>query len=140
MISAEQHIFLKALSEQGNVTAAAQAAELPRRSVYRMRAQNPEFAQAWDNALDEATDHLAHEAMRRALTGVEEVRYFKGEPIGTVRKYSDQLLMFLLRAYRPTVFAQKKKEPTPHDNAVLDNARQELIKKMAKINKEDDAK
>ena len=108
---------------------AARHAGLSRSTLYRHRAQDHAFAKAWDLALDEATDRLAGEAVRRAVTGVEEVRYFKGEPIGSVRKYSDQLLMFLLRAYRPSVFGRSTKGQDQIDAASPDDARQELIEK-----------
>ena len=42
------------------------------------------------------------EARRRAVEGVEEpVGWFQGTPGGTVRKYSDTLLIFLLKGARP---------------------------------------
>lgn len=130
--------FITALAQHGNVTAAALAAGFSRSSAYRHRSQDPAFAQAWDAAIDEATDLLASEAMRRALQGVEEIRYFKGEPIGTVRKYSDQLLMFLLRAYRPSVFGNAKKGTQSRDQQSSDHARKELIAKMASLDGKDD--
>ncbi len=67
-VSNDWHEFINALSKHGNVTAAAACyAGLSRSRVYRLCTQDEEFAQAWDAALDEATDQLANEAMRRAL-------------------------------------------------------------------------
>ena len=139
MTSTEYNRFLLALSEHGNVTSAARQAGLSRSTLYRVRAQDSDFARAWENALDESTDRLAGEAVRRAMNGVEEVRYFKGEPIGSVRKYSDQLLMFLLRAYRPSVFGHSRKGHAPRDASNPDDARQELIQKMATLSSKYDA-
>lgn len=96
--------FIRTLAMTGNVTASAEAVGLARHMVYDWRKQDAAFASRWEEALAVAVDALAMEARRRALDGVEEVRYFQGEPIGTIRKYSDQLLMFLLRAYDPQTF------------------------------------
>jgi hypothetical protein len=138
MIAVELQAFIQALSDHGNVTTAAKQAGVSRSWVYRHRVQNHEFSQAWDQAIEEAADRLAGEAVRRALNGVEEVRYFKGEPVGVVRKYSDQLLMFLLKAYKPSVFGHSKKGQKPRDGSKSDHARQELIKKMASFDRKDD--
>jgi transposase-like protein len=97
-------LFLTQLAETGNVSASADEAGLPRHQVYDWRRQDEAFARRWEDALMVAVDKLAFEARRRALDGVEEVRYFQGEPVGSIRKYSDQLLMFLLRAYDPDTF------------------------------------
>ena len=96
--------FIRQLAMTGNVTTSAEAVGVARHMVYEWRKQDPSFARKWEEALAIAVDALAMEARRRALDGVEEVRYFQGEPIGTIRKYSDQLLMFLLRAYDPETF------------------------------------
>lgn len=96
--------FIRQLAMTGNVTTSAEAVGVARHMVYEWRKQDPVFARKWEEALAIAVDALAMEARRRALDGVEEVRYFQGEPIGTIRKYSDQLLMFLLRAYDPETF------------------------------------
>lgn len=104
-----KELFLKALSETGNVAAAARMAELSRNSAYRLRSSDPDFAAGWEDALETATDLLAAEAWRRALEGVEEPRFHKGEQQGTVTKYSDGLLMFLLKAHRPQVYRDKAK-------------------------------
>jgi hypothetical protein len=94
----QQQQFLTALAMTGIVSDAAKAAGINRSTAYRYRAQHKSFAEDWDHAKDDAIDRLAGVAIQRAVNGIEEVRYFKGEPIGTVRRYSDQLLMFLLRA------------------------------------------
>ena len=137
MITEQQQKFIQDLALHGNVTEAAKNAIIPRSSLYRYRAANPEFAKAWDGAREQATDKLADEAMRRAVSGVEEVRYFKGEPIGTVRKYSDQLLMFLLRAYRPQVFGSKQINELS-DGGDNEYDREDLVEKMETLTKPDE--
>ena len=137
MTENQKKLFLEALSQHGIVTEAAAYAGVARSSVYRCRNLDQNFASSWSDAKEAATDRLAKAALDRALDGIEEVKYFKGEPIGSVRRYSDQLLMFLLRAYRPAIFNPKQMtaEKGPHDD---NQTRQSLVKKMAKLSQEDD--
>ncbi|CAN0502903.1 unnamed protein product, partial [Discosporangium mesarthrocarpum] len=44
----------------------------------------------------------------RAYHGVEETVWHRGEAVGTRRRYSDQLLMFLLRAHQPEVYRETR--------------------------------
>ena len=103
--------FLAALELTGNVTAAATAAGIERTTAYKARYRSEEtesrvFAKAWDEALEHATDLMEIEARRRALDGVEEPVYYKGEIVGGVRKYSDLLLIFMLKAHRPEKYRE----------------------------------
>ncbi|MEF2146203.1 MAG: hypothetical protein V3573_12225, partial [Desulfovibrionaceae bacterium] len=93
--------FLTLLAERGNVSYAARQAGLSRSRAYELRRDDMDFACAWDEALLESGDLLESEAVRRAVEGVEEPYYYQGEQRGTSRKYSDQLLMFLLKARNP---------------------------------------
>ncbi|HWA79455.1 MAG TPA: hypothetical protein VG848_04000 [Acetobacteraceae bacterium] len=107
--------FLKVLAATGNVTLAADAAELPRGSLYHWREHDKNFAAAWAEAIEAATDALEAEARRRALEGVETaivqggrlVRDDEGNPL-TIRRYSDSLLALLLRAHRPEKYDAEK--------------------------------
>jgi len=75
-----------------------------------LRAANrdPAFAAAWEDAEEVAADRLEDEARRRAVEGVAEplvsggklVRDDDGQPI-MVRRYSDNLLLALIKARRP---------------------------------------
>jgi len=129
--------FLHRLMNTGNISAAVRDSGLSRSTVYFWRAHDPEFAARWDEALAEATDKLVFEARRRALDGIEEVQYFKGEPVGTIRKYSDQLLMFLLRAYRPAVYRSSARQ-VPDPAKDVSQARTLLLSKMEALDKGDD--
>ena len=46
-----------------------------------------------------------------ARDGVEETVWHRGVAVGTVRRYSDQLLMFLLRAHQPALYREKYVAP-----------------------------
>jgi hypothetical protein len=108
LTKARQEGFLKALSDSGSVTAAVAMAGTSRSRVYELRKADPAFAADWDEAEEIATDRLEDEARRRAVEGVPEplvsggkiVRDGDGQPIA-IRRYSDALLLALLRAHRP---------------------------------------
>jgi hypothetical protein len=93
-----QERFLEALRLTGNVTEAAREAGISRSRAYQVRAADEAFALRWRDACLSLGDRIEAEAVRRALEGVEER--------GTVRRYNDALLMFLLKMRRPDIFEQ----------------------------------
>lgn len=99
--------FLEVLRERANVSEAAASAKIARTTAYAWRQSDPEFASAWDNALEAAADALEAEAWRRAVSGIERPIIWKGEVTGTVREYSDRLLECLLRAHRPEKYRER---------------------------------
>lgn len=93
--------FLDALIETGgNVTRAAELVNLPRKTLYAHRAKDKKFKEDWDRAVDKGVDVLEDEARRRAFEGVQEPVYQKGELKDYVTRYSDTLLIFLLKGHR----------------------------------------
>lgn len=100
--------FLAVLRETGgNVSRACNAISLTRTRVYEWRTADPVFAIAWDEAVELGTDELEEEARRRALEGVDEPVFYQGEACGMVRKYSDTLLIFLLKGRRPEKYRER---------------------------------
>ena len=108
LTQARQQLFLKALSDTGSVSAAVAVAGTSRTRVYELRKADSAFASAWEDAEEIAADRLEEEARRRAMEGTEEplvsagklVRDDSGQPI-MVRRYSDNLLLALMKAHRP---------------------------------------
>ena len=109
----KQAAFLAELTACGNVSDAATAAGVPRRTAYEWRSADATFAAAWDDAIDVAADTMEREAFRRAVEGVEEPVYGRvgkdsdGE-IGRITKYSDTLLIFLLKGARPEKYRERQ--------------------------------
>lgn len=95
--------FLEAYALVGNVSDAAQHAGVGRRTHYEWM-NDPDYAAAFHHAQEQAADRLEREAVRRATAGVEKTVWYKGEPVGTERVYSDVLLIFLLKGLRPEKF------------------------------------
>lgn len=85
--------FLSMLAESGNVKASALACGLSPQSVYKLRRRDPLFARAWKAALLLARDHSEQVLANRALDGVEEPIYYRGEQVGTRRRYDTRLLL-----------------------------------------------
>lgn len=97
--------FLKALEENGgNITAACKTARYARQTAYEARERDPAFAKAWDEAVERGIDALEDEALRRAHNGTLKPVFYRGEKCGSVREYSDTLLIFMLKAKRPLKF------------------------------------
>jgi hypothetical protein len=96
-----QRDFLRALRRTGVVRSACRAARVGRSTAYRHRESDPDFADRWDDAIETAVDGMESEARRRAVDGTEKPVFYKGEQCGTIREYSDTLLIFLLKANRP---------------------------------------
>lgn len=99
--------FLEALAQTASVCRACQLARLGRRTVYDWRDADPDFAKAWDAALERGTDALEDEAVRRAFQGTLKPVYQQGLRVGTIREYSDTLLIFMLKARRPHRFRER---------------------------------
>ncbi len=97
---AQKSAFLAAFAETGTITQAARAAEISRTTHYNWLA-DADYARAFDEAGKEAADRLEAEAVRRAVEGVQEPVYYKGEVVGHVLKYSDPLLIFMLKGAKP---------------------------------------
>lgn len=86
-----QDRFLAVYEESCTITIAARAAGIGRRTVYREKARNPEFAARMAAAEEAAVSHLESVAYDRAVD------------------HSDTLLIFLLKANRPGKYRESMK-------------------------------
>lgn len=93
--------FLDALTDGASINAAARAAGVHPTLVYKRRREDEAFRRAWHAAANLSTPLLEQEAQRRAFHGVDKPIYQKGELVGYERRYSDTLLIFLLKGRRP---------------------------------------
>jgi hypothetical protein len=102
-----QRVFFETLAATGSVSQAATACGLSRQALYayRNRADVPAFREAWDIAMGCAINILGDIAFSRAVDGVEEPVFWKGQLVGTRRRYNDNLLLTLLRVRDPCGFA-----------------------------------
>jgi len=81
-------VFIETLRNTGNVRVSAAAANVTRKAAYKTRDVFPEFAAEWEEAVEEAIEHLEDVARQRA------------------EESSDTLLIFLLKAHRPEKYRE----------------------------------
>lgn len=109
-----QRAFLAALAETGIVAHAAKAAKVGTAAVYSLREVDAAFAEEWRLARESAADRMEKEALRRAVQGVNEPVFGSGGTgvgtvkVGTIRRYSDTLLIFLLKGIRPEKYRERR--------------------------------
>lgn len=96
--------FVEILSKTSNVSEAAKSVGMSRTAVYHARELDKAFALAWDDAVETGLDALEREAIRRGMEGVEEPVFYEGVEVARVRKYSDTLLIFMLKGGRPAKY------------------------------------
>lgn len=95
-----QAAFLRALSATHSVAEAAKSVGRSRQSAYRLRSRlkGQPFDLAWEVAFHHSFDVLAHAALERALNGVERPVFYKGDQVGSYRRFDESLTVALLRS------------------------------------------
>jgi len=91
--------FLRALGATHSVKAAAKSVGMSRQSAYRLRARlkGKAFDAAWDEAFHHSYHNLPYAALERAMNGTEVPHYYRGEIVGTSRRYDERLTVALLK-------------------------------------------
>ena len=131
--SPKQVQFLAAYSMLGIVGQAAKVAGCDRTAHNYWLAYDPDYPAKFADAQAAANDRLEAEARRRAVQGVEKVKFFKGAPIMlngkpyTEHEYSDRLLEFLLKGELHDKYAERKKVETTGNMTILDPAVQAAL-------------
>jgi len=104
----KKRAFLAAFAECGTITQAAKAAGMYRQRHFEWVKADPAYADAFAHAEEEAIDGMEQEARRRAVDGIETNHYDKdGKLLFTDHKYSDLLLIFLLKGARPDKYRER---------------------------------
>jgi hypothetical protein len=101
-----RELFLAQLRKEPNITRAAHAAGYTRQYAYQLREADPDFAEAWKEALEESVDLAESEMHRRAFKGTVKPVFHQGERCGGIREYSDTLAIFLMKAHRPEKYRE----------------------------------
>ena len=96
--------FLSMLAELPNITVICKLMGISPSNLLVARKNDELFDQGVRNAIDEGYDLIEEEARRRAVDGVLEPVFYRGEEVGKIRRYSDQLLITLLKGYKPKKF------------------------------------
>ena len=101
--------FLRVFARAANVAAAARAAGIDRRTAYRWRDGDPNFARRWKAAEVRAAERLRDEAMERALVGRERFVY-RYRPTAVHRAVRQKLLTPSSRSARPYDLAERLRQ------------------------------
>ena len=96
--------FLEEFARCGVATFAAKHAGVSTTTLYRAKKADSSFAEAYERAIEESVDCLELEARRRAVDGNDKPVFHNGKKVGSIREYSDTLLIFLLKANRPAKY------------------------------------
>jgi len=99
--------FLAAYAECGVITRAAKAVGCSRNNHCNWMAKSPKYREMFALAQEEANDLLESEARKRAVKGWEEPVYQGGLKVGTKRKFSDLLLIFLMKGAMPDKYKDR---------------------------------
>ena len=91
-------LFLEHIEANGLVNKAARHIGTTSRTVNAELKADQEFSDSFDESMSLYLESLEEEIHRRAVQGVEEDVYYKGEVVGEKQVYSDQLLVFLTKA------------------------------------------
>jgi hypothetical protein len=98
--------FLERFKKYYMVGTAAKAAGIDRTTVYKWLKKDKTFEGKFRQTRNEMLTVLEDEAFRRAYKGVAEPVFYKGEECGIVQKFSDRLLIVLLKAYAPEKYRE----------------------------------
>ncbi|HTU11835.1 MAG TPA: hypothetical protein VMG08_13160 [Allosphingosinicella sp.] len=115
---ARQVALVQAMAACGCIREACAKVGVSAEAVYQLR-RRPDaqsFRCAMDLALDGAADRVEDAVFSRAIEGVEVPHYYKGELVGTHRRYDDRLALFILRYRKPHRYGRHldRREGAPH--------------------------
>lgn len=102
--------------------------------------QDPNYQRAFAEAREEACDEIEAECFRRALHGTEEPVIWKGQlcykkdeqgrktniPL-TITRYSSEMLMFMLKAWKPEKYRDNWKAEIAHSGSINRDRDPDLI-------------
>ena len=125
--------FLESLAECGNVGDACRDAQISRKTVHKAR-QNTEFEKLYQQHLDLGISAIEDEATKRATVGTLEPVFWKGRRVASVRKKSDLLLMFVLKARRPELYRDNYSQPAQeYNDDQTESPREVIASRIARI-------
>jgi len=107
---------------------AANKCGINRSTFFKWREEDAEFAAQWKAAVDEGTDFLEDEAMRRAAEGVDRPVFQMGECVGYTREYSDSLMAMQLKGRRPERYGDKVAHTGAEGGAIKHHIEVEFVK------------
>ena len=99
--------FLAAYEETGNLSKSCELVEMDDMTHYRWLKKFPSYQRRFAKAQVVASRKLEEEARRRAIEGVDEPVFHDGAVCGYKRRYSDTLLIFLMKGLMPERYRER---------------------------------
>lgn len=128
----KKEAFIRAYRELASITGAADAIGMPRGRHYEWMHQDEWYVAEFAAAEEAVVDMLEQEAVRRAVRGNERPVYQGGKHVGSIREYSDTLLIFLLKGRRPEMYRERSHVVLEQkDDSDLDQSIARLMEEMA---------
>ena len=144
MVKAQQaHLktkFIEAYKELWVIGKSAEAVGISRRVVYAWQDNDPDFKAEFDSAQNYVVEQMETEARRRAIEGVEEPVHYLGKRVDTVRKYSDTLLIFLLKGVAPKKYRESIKVSGDKEEPLVVHTYKQLVELAVEGKKEKEGK
>lgn len=109
-----RRLFLEHLAQRGHVRAACALVDMSPEAAYKLRRRDAAFAAAWDAALVQSRRTYEEVLAVRALDGIEEQIWYRGELVGVRYKQDSRLLLAHLARL------DRHAETTPHAAARAD--------------------
>lgn len=103
----KKRLFLEIYANSGHASMACRAVGIGRTTEWLWRKRDAQFAALREQAQAMAVEALEDEARRRAIDGTLEPVFAGGRLCGSIRRYSDSLLIFLLKAAKPEVYRDR---------------------------------
>lgn len=131
--------FLHALAKTGCVRDACAKAGISSTSAYRHRQRDPEFERAWEQALTDARPVLEAAAFERAVEGVDEPIVSGGKIVAYRKRYSDALLLMLLKRADQAAVVMRGMSQREHADKVLEELKARLNHIHKRMKEEEEA-
>lgn len=102
----KQQDFLDNLAIYGNVSLSCKKAKVSRMTIYNWK-EDAKFNNDYEISAKLGVEALEDEARRRAFAGTVKPVYQGGKKVGSIKEYSDTLLIFLLNGAKPDVYKNR---------------------------------
>lgn len=111
----EKRAFLAAFASTGRIRRASEAAQVNWRNHYNWLRDDPQYLDAFAEAQRIAADFFEDEAVRRATEGWERKVFHQGQHVDNEKVYSDVLLMFTLKGWKPEKYKDRAEVTGPQN-------------------------
>lgn len=103
----KQADFLGHFSALASVSRAAQKSKVARSTFYEWLKADKEFNDLYIVTCEQAVGALEDEAIRRAFEGTNKPVYQGGKKVGSIKEFSDTLMIVLLKARAPEKYKDR---------------------------------